>query len=80
MSDRDRTTDPLDQISVRNLFMAMRWTNRQEVAKALKLNLEFDLQKIEDKFEGIGMAARGMNRFYAEELVAIVKAYLERRN
>lgn len=60
--------------------MAMRWTNQQELAEALKLDPEYDCQKIEDKFEGIAMAARGMNRFYAEELVSLVKAYKDRTN
>ena len=71
-----RHSDPLLSISVRDLFMALRWTNGKEFAQAL--GIEHDSERFRDLFQSAGMAARGLNDFSAEELVALTNAYQQR--
>ena len=80
MAHEQITTDPLDQISVRDLFMALRWSDCQELAAALELHPQLDERKIDHLFECACDAARGLNQFYAEQLVAITQAYKQRKN
>ena len=69
-----RESDPLKNYTARELITALHWTSKTDLLKALT-TADNQQSNIDDLWERLTQADRGLQQFYPSDLVAIIETY-----